>query len=106
MIIKSQPECKVLREGDSLCLRVDAIGYPPPSYQWHKDDEEIPGEMLNELRVDKVTMATDGAYKCIVQNSSESSVASNEVTVRVMKSKEYVPKQRKIFSVPFLKCCG
>ena len=90
--IKSQPECKVLREGDSLCLTVDAIGYPPPNYQWYKDDEEIPGEMLNELRVDKATMATDGVYKCILSNGSESSVASNEVTVRVMRSRPNNPE--------------
>ncbi len=49
--------------------------------------KRIPGEMVNELRVDKVTMATDGTYKCIVQNE-ENLVKSNEVTVRVMRGKE------------------
>ena len=95
VVIKTQPECNVLREGDSLCLRVEAIGYPLPSYQWFKDDEEIPGEMVNELRVDKVTMATDGTYKCIVENE-ENLVKSNEVTVRVMRGKESKKRNARI----------
>lgn len=84
MVIKTQPECAILREGSSLCLRIDAIGYPPPSYQWYKNDQELPGEILKELRVDRVSSATDGVYKCVVQND-ENSLASSEVTVRVMK---------------------
>jgi hypothetical protein len=86
VVIKTQPECAILREGSSLCLRVEALGYPPPSYQWYKNDDEIPGEFLNELRVERVSMATDGTYKCIVHNE-ENSVVSNEVTVRISKGK-------------------
>ena len=87
VIIKTQPHSEVLREGGRLNLSVEAIGYPPPSYQWYKDDNEIPGEMLCQLTVDKVTMATDGKYKCLVCNE-ENSVFSSEVTVRIMRGKE------------------
>ena len=63
---------------------MEAIGYPLPSYQWYQNGNEIPGEILNELKIEKVTMAANGTYKCIVQNA-ENEVSTNDVTVRVMR---------------------
>ena len=82
VIIKTQPDGAILREGDSLYLRVDAVGYPLPKYQWYKDGAKIPDEIFKDLKIDKVTMAMDGQYKCLVENK-ENSVYSHEVTVRV-----------------------
>ena len=86
MIIKTQPDSAVLREGDSLHLRVEAVGYPLPRYQWYKDGIEIPDEMFKDLKINKVTMAMEGQYKCLVENK-ENSVYSHEVTVRITRGK-------------------
>ncbi|XP_028399099.1 mucosa-associated lymphoid tissue lymphoma translocation protein 1-like [Dendronephthya gigantea] len=84
VVIKTQPECDPLREGAYLLLKVEAFGYPLPSYQWYHNGNEIPGEIYNELKIEKVTMAANGTYKCIVQNV-ENKVSTNDVTVRVMR---------------------
>lgn len=88
VVIKTQPECAIVYEGSSLNLKVEAIGYPPPVYQWYKNNKEIPDEIFCELSVHKVSMADDGAYSCKVSNIAKEQW-SKEVTVRVLRGWGY-----------------
>lgn len=41
-MINSQPQKEVkVKEGSELLLTCSATSYPPPEYQWFKDDHEI-----------------------------------------------------------------
>lgn len=51
---------------ETLTLKVEATGWPLPTYQWYRDDVALPGETTAELQV-HLFCPTDGAntYRCI-----------------------------------------
>ncbi len=70
-------------EGDTLKLSVTAVGTPPISYQWSKDDEEIPGAITPELTLAETKASDAGIYTVEVQNAS-GRIGPFKVTVIVL----------------------
>ena len=52
------------------------MGYPPPTYQWYKDGEPIPGATLPYLYVPEATPEDRGSYTCVASNDQEVEVSS------------------------------
>lgn len=50
-------------------LTCSAEGYPPPTYQWYKDGEIIPGEMKSFLYIPEMLPSDRGSYSCQAINS-------------------------------------
>jgi len=66
-VITTQSIDTTVEEGDLVNFFVTATGTPDPTYQWYKDDVELPGETDSTLSFTSVR--TDaGTYKCIVTN--------------------------------------
>jgi len=57
------PRSQLVREGDSVTLRVTASGTAPMAYQWQYGTTDLPGETNSELVLKKVTLADGGYYQ-------------------------------------------
>ncbi|NPV63084.1 MAG: hypothetical protein HPY61_10750 [Methanotrichaceae archaeon] len=66
--ILSQPLSQEISEDESLSLTVEASGTEPLSYQWMKEDQEIPGANAASLSVPDVSPEDAGKYRVIVSN--------------------------------------
>ena len=83
--ITDQPQTIVhAPHGGILKLYCDAVGNPPPKFQWFKEDTPIPGAMDREYEKHNVTQDDNGMYRCQVYNDGES-VMSVEAHVFVEK---------------------
>ena len=51
-----------------LNLTCEAVGHPPPQYQWYKDDELISGAVLPYLYIPEITPSDRGSYTCVASN--------------------------------------
>jgi hypothetical protein len=60
--------------GSSVTLSVDAISTDDLSFQWQKDDADIPGECLKKLTV-VGEMSNEGSYSCKISNSINSIIS-------------------------------
>ena len=54
-----------------LNLTCEAVGYPPPTYQWYKDGEPIPGAKLPYLYVPEASPEDRGSYTCVASNDQD-----------------------------------
>ena len=77
VLITSQPQDVVVREGETAFFSVTAQGSEPLNYQWQKDgidvvdDTRISGAMTNTLTVRSVQIAdASGAYTCVVADGA------------------------------------
>ena len=65
----------------------DAVGNPPPKFQWFKEDAPILGAMDREYEKHNVSKDDNGVYKCQVYNDARQSVMSTSVHVIVVNGK-------------------
>ena len=80
-VITQQPTNQEITEGETLTLSVDATG--ATSYQWKKDDVNIPSATAATYTKESATSADDaGSYTCVVTGAG-GSVTSNAATVTV-----------------------
>jgi len=75
--ITEHPADQIVCEGDAVIFTVVAEG-DGLSYQWRKDDEEIPGATESSYTIDSVSLADTGNYDVVVTNpcGSETSEAA------------------------------
>ncbi len=67
--ITLQPESAIdVVQGRELNISVVADGFQPLSYQWYKDDYDLPGETNPILNIPAVTTNDEGTYYCKVTN--------------------------------------
>jgi len=82
--ITVQPPATInMEQNRTLSLAVTALGAPAPSYQWFKDDLEIPGATARTYTKQLAQAADSGSYYVIasnVLNSATSIVSSVTVT--------------------------
>ncbi|KAE8747464.1 hypothetical protein FOCC_FOCC005795 [Frankliniella occidentalis] len=119
-----QPYCveteDVVKEDDALCIRaggklhlkVEAVGCPFLSYQWFRDNNNIPQEKTPELIITNFSDEMEGLYYCTVQQLKDygwkRTVISEDVTVKI-NIKVLREKPRILSCFPSEKCvleCG
>ncbi|XP_028672121.1 MALT paracaspase 2 isoform X1 [Erpetoichthys calabaricus] len=82
LYIQKQPTSHSLCEGDVLVLECVAFGNPPPQYQWYCNKASLPQEKHTRLRINSVTTADRGQYRCRVYNLFQE-LWSEEVLVEI-----------------------
>ncbi|GDY23502.1 hypothetical protein LBMAG56_48490 [Verrucomicrobiota bacterium] len=81
--IRTQPADVTLKAGEAASFSVTAVGTPPLSYQWLRDDRAIPGATAAAYRIAATTTGDDGArFSCVVSNLG-GSVTSRAAVLRV-----------------------
>ena len=80
--IEGQPANATRLAGGWVSLTVSASG-PDLSYQWQKDEVDIPGATSASYLIDPVTLADAGSYRCVVTNPADS-VTSESATLTVV----------------------
>ena len=81
-IITAQPTSQAVAAGEFPAFIVVAEGAQPLSYQWKKNNIEIPGATETLFIVISATVADAGSYKVVVSNP-QGMVTSAAVTVTV-----------------------
>ncbi len=66
--LKSTMENIFICKGESLRLQSNSAG-PDLTYQWYKNGEEIPGEVNDNLYIDKMAISDEATYNCRTSNS-------------------------------------
>ncbi len=69
-VVTGEPQSPVLIAGDSLTLSPLVTGYPPPSLQWLKNGELIPGATKSKFRLPGVRLHDAGEYLLVASNAS------------------------------------
>ncbi len=80
--VTRQPQAVSLPEGSPLSLRVEASGYPAPSYQWKRGGADLASGNFPELVLPKVSASDAGVYSVTVSNSL-GSVTSEPVNIAI-----------------------
>ncbi len=78
-----QPEDAAVCEGDSVELSIEVSGFGPFTYQWRRNDEDVPGATSDTLVIDAVGVADVGAYRCVVHDGCANAVQSAEGDVSI-----------------------
>ena len=67
--IVTQPGARTGKVGGSVSLRVEALGWPLPGYQWARDGVALPGATTSVLSLTNLTLADAGTYTATVSNA-------------------------------------
>jgi hypothetical protein len=104
-VITQHPESRTVTEGEDVTFQVAATGTAPLSYQWQKNQMDIPGATTAVLELDDVTEADEGSYRAIVSNAA-GSATSNPATLTVDPEEEELsieltsPENGQVFTSP------
>ena len=74
--ISQPPLSQTVPPGRTVTFRVVATSNIKMTYQWTKDNVDIPGKTSDTLTLSKVTPASQGAYRCRVSNSVGSTTSA------------------------------
>jgi len=89
--ILREPQDQQARIGGTVRFTVDASGQSPLSYQWLRNDREIPSANGPELQIENVGPADDGARFRVRVSNSLGEVLSREAVLRVSDNEPPVP---------------
>ncbi|HUW82104.1 MAG TPA: immunoglobulin domain-containing protein [Phycisphaerae bacterium] len=67
--IQGQPVDRVVCQGEPTVFSVTVAGSSPMTYQWRKDDVDIPGATTSIFSIDPATELDSGEYTCWVANA-------------------------------------
>lgn len=67
-VISGQPQSRSVYPGATASFSVSASGTEPFSYQWQKQETDLPGATNQSLILSPVALADAGPYRCIVAN--------------------------------------
>lgn len=81
--ILNHPTAQNVSVGADVIFAVSAEGTAPLSYQWRKDQVNLPGATAASLVLSGVTLANGGSYSVVVSNSA-GSVTSNGAALTVI----------------------
>lgn len=77
--ILTPPRSQTVAEGDAVTFSVVASGTPPLSYQWQRNQTDLPGAVQAILTLPSVSVADAGAYRVIVSNALGVAVSDEAV---------------------------
>ena len=81
--ITSQPSSQNVMTGQSATFSVNASGTTPLSYQWQRNQANIPGANASSYQIMSTTLSDNGAkFRCVVSNVF-GNATSNEATLTV-----------------------
>jgi hypothetical protein len=61
-----------------VAIGATATGQPPPSFQWFKDGQVLPGQTALVMALEAAVRADEGDYELVVTNSAGVSGGSDE----------------------------
>jgi len=67
--IVTAPQAATVAPGDTVTLGVEALGQPPLSFQWFKDDQALPAQNGSTLHLPNVSAADSAEYSVQVSNA-------------------------------------
>ncbi len=70
--------------GQPASFSVTALGTPPLSYQWQKNNINIPGATSATYSIPQTALTHAGSYRVIVSNNTGSTATSNAATLTVI----------------------
>lgn len=87
--IVSQPKCQKVEEGSRVEFQFKVQGEDTLSYQWLKDDVDLPGQTNESLVLDCIELRDFGSYTCQVsyQNGNEEPIESSPAVLDVFPAK-------------------
>ncbi len=89
--ITQHPASQTKSVGQSVTFTVGASGAPPLSYQWQRNNSDIPGATSSSYTIASVASSDDGAqFRCVVTNAQGNAV-SNNATLTVTSNSPPVP---------------
>jgi glucose/arabinose dehydrogenase len=81
--ITTQPSNQTVLQGQSATFQVAATGGPTPSYQWQRNNFDIPGANSPTFTLTNLVLGDNGSrFRCVVSNTF-GTVTSNEATLTV-----------------------
>lgn len=83
LAITTQPISRVANAGDTVTLVMGAVGAPPISYQWRKDDIALDGATSASLTLAAVQAKDAGRYTVVVSDGWNASITSNVAVLTV-----------------------
>ncbi|PYU01822.1 MAG: hypothetical protein DMG34_17670, partial [Acidobacteria bacterium] len=81
--IAAQPVSQAVTVGQSATFTVGADGTAPLSFQWQKNNTNIPGATSGSYKTPAVTMADSGSSFRVVVSNTKGSAMSGAVTLTV-----------------------
>lgn len=67
-LLVTQPQAKIVGEGTTVSLAVEALGLPPLTYQWRYRGKDLPGSTSVMLELQAVSLAQAGDYSVVVKS--------------------------------------
>lgn len=74
--ITEAPADQIAAAGSTVALTASAVGAPPLTYQWYRNNLSISGQTRSQLVLTNVTSAANGTYIVRVANSAGAATAS------------------------------
>lgn len=72
-------------EGTGLRLSANAVGYPPPIYQWQVEGIGIPGATNTTLVIESVAPSHNGTYRLAASNAFETILSDPYLLTVILK---------------------
>lgn len=69
-MIVSPPRSRAVATGNRATLRVDALGWPLPAYQWRQDGVVLQGATASSLTLSNFAPSLAGDYEVVVSNAA------------------------------------
>ena len=77
--ITAHPQSQSVSTGQSVTFSVQATGTPAPTYQWQKDNVNLPGQTSSMLTLSNVKESDAGRYTVVVSNAAGSLTSGGAV---------------------------
>ncbi len=72
-------------EGTGFSLFANAVGFPPPAYQWQFDGVDIPGATNTALVIERVAPSHSGTYRLVASNALETILSDPYLLAVILK---------------------
>jgi T5SS/PEP-CTERM-associated repeat protein len=98
--ITLQPQSVTAETGGTATFSVTAVGDPPLSYQWRRNDVDLAGKTDSTLILINLQATNAGSYTVVVSNSADSVTSSNAL-LRVLVPPSFINVARSGASFEF-----